>query len=173
MYFVQMSGVPGSGKSTLAKAISNERDFIIVDHDTTKTALLEQLTDNSLTNKIGELSYYLDWKIIESLLIQKKSVIFDSPCLYDEIVEKGTDLAKKYGYKYKYVECVNKNFNDVTKRLSMRKKQLSQIEKYASYDIFLRALKSSKKPQHHKVIKVDTSKILSTYLEDVINYIYE
>jgi len=103
MFFIQMSGIPGTGKSTLAKAISENFDIVIVDHDTTKTALLEKL-DSHLSNKIlGQVSYHLDWEFIESLLIQNKNIIFDSPCLYSEIVEKGMDLARKYGYTYNYI----------------------------------------------------------------------
>ncbi|MGX6967298.1 AAA family ATPase [Vagococcus teuberi] len=173
MYFLQMSGVPGSGKSTLAEAISQEIDFIIVDHDTTKTVLLEQITDSLSHGAIGQLSYHLDWKIIESLLAQGKNIIFDSPCLYDEIIEKGILLSDKYGFKYKYVECINKDFEDISRRLYYRENKLSQIEKYESHEVFLRALKGSKKPQGNNFIEVDTSKNLNTYLEDVLNYIYE
>jgi len=160
MYFLQISGIPGSGKSTLAKAISKEIDFIIIDHDTTKTALLEQINDDLSDGSIGQLSYHLDWKIIESLLDQGKSIIFDSPCLYDEMIEKGTLLSDKYGFKYKYVEYVNKDFEDISRRLFYRENRLSQIEKYESHDVFLRALKGSKKPQGNNFIEVDTSKNL-------------
>lgn len=43
MFFLQMSGVPGSGKSTLTKAIQEKLNVVIVDHDVTKTALLEKV----------------------------------------------------------------------------------------------------------------------------------
>lgn len=173
MYFIQMSGVPGSGKSTLAKAISQNLDVVIVDHDTTKTALLERVKDVLQNSEIGKLSYHLDWAIIESLMIQNKNIIFDSPCLYEVIVEKGMHLADKYGYEYKYVECVNKDFVEVSKRLFEREAKLSQIKEFSSYEIFSTALKNSKKPKNDTFITVNSSKELETYLMEVLNYIRE
>jgi len=49
MFFLQMSGFPGSGKSTLAKQISKLTNAVIVDHDVSKTALLEALDDQNLS----------------------------------------------------------------------------------------------------------------------------
>lgn len=173
MYFIQMSGVPGSGKSTLAKAISQNLDVVIVDHDTTKTALLEQVKDVSQNSEVGKVSYHLDWAIIESLMIQNKNIIFDSPCLYEVIVEKGIHLADKYGYEYKYVECINKDFVEVSKRLSDRKAKLSQIKEFGSYEVFSKALKNSKKPKNGAFRTVNSSKELETYLMEVLKYIRE
>lgn len=173
MYFIQMSGVPGSGKSTLAKAISQNLDIVIVDHDTTKTALLEQVKDVLLNNEVGKLSYHLDWAIVESLMIQNQNIIFDSPCLYDEILRKGTYLADKYGYNYKYVECINEDFVEVSRRLRERETKLSQIKEFESYEIFFSALNNSKKPKGDSFITVNSSKKLETYLMEVLNYIRE
>ena len=41
MYFLQMSGFPGSGKTTLARRIAQITGAVIVNHDISKTALLE------------------------------------------------------------------------------------------------------------------------------------
>ena len=38
--FIQMSGAPGSGKTTIANAISERIKAVIIDHDVTKSALL-------------------------------------------------------------------------------------------------------------------------------------
>jgi predicted kinase len=40
-FFLQMSGVPGSGKTTIAMAVSQATDAVIIDHDVTKSALLD------------------------------------------------------------------------------------------------------------------------------------
>lgn len=41
-----MSGLPGSGKSTLSREIARRLDAVIVDHDVTKTALLESTSQH-------------------------------------------------------------------------------------------------------------------------------
>lgn len=48
MFFLQMSGFPGSGKSTLSREIARRLDAVIVDHDVTKTALLESTSQHRL-----------------------------------------------------------------------------------------------------------------------------
>lgn len=166
-----MSGVPGSGKSTLTKAISEILDVVIVDHDITKTALLEK-TNGNLSNQLaGQVSYHIDWSLIESFLIQKHNVIFDSPCLYEEIIEKGMDLAKKYNSTYKYIECINEDFFNVNDRLKSRDRKISQITKFESYDKFVDALYKSKRPPNNNFLVVDSSKPIDTYIMDVVNYI--
>lgn len=60
MFFLQMSGFPGSGKSTLAKLISKATNAIIVDHDISKTAILEALEDQNLNmSTLGKTSIIL------------------------------------------------------------------------------------------------------------------
>lgn len=106
-------------------------------------------------------------------MIQNKNIIFDSPFLYEVIVEKGIRLADKYGYEYKYVECVNKDFVKVSKRLFEREAKLSQIKEFSSYEIFSTALKHSKKTKNGAFITVNSSKKLEIYLMEVLNYIRE
>ncbi|WP_236634079.1 MULTISPECIES: AAA family ATPase [unclassified Exiguobacterium] len=61
MFFLQMSGFPGSGKSTLARAIAPQLDAIIVDHDVTKTALLESMVDHPPDPALaGKVAYDID-----------------------------------------------------------------------------------------------------------------
>jgi predicted kinase len=96
MFFVQMSGFPGSGKSTLSRLIANRTGAVHIDHDIVKSALLEAIKDTSFNVKsAGEISYNIDWSLIEFHLSQGHNVIFDSPCLYDEMIIKGTDFFLK------------------------------------------------------------------------------
>ena len=39
--FVQMSGVPGSGKTTITGVIAGRIGAVVIDHDVTKSALLD------------------------------------------------------------------------------------------------------------------------------------
>ncbi|PFA69181.1 ATP-binding protein [Bacillus sp. AFS015802] len=174
MLFIQMSGFPGSGKSTLALEIAKSTGAIIIDHDVGKTALLE--TDEGAKmdgHTSGKISYMIDWAIIESLLYQGQKVIFDSPCLYDEMVQKGASLAEKFKVKYKYVECCLDDFNEINRRLKNRERKISQIESVHSLEAFRNTIESSKKPVEYPCLVVDTSKPLETYIDKVIDYLNE
>lgn len=171
MFFLQMSGFPGSGKSTLAKQISELTNAVIVDHDISKTALLEALEDQNLSmNILGKTSYHIDWALIDSYLGQGFSVIFDAPCLYEEMVEMGEQLCLKYKIKYKYVECYVDNYELIQQRLLTRERKLSQIEG-TTYEAFKHAIQQSKKSDKYEYLIIDSSKPMETYLNKVIEYI--
>jgi len=99
--FIQMSGAPGSGKSTTAELLAREIDACIVDHDIIKSAILE---DNVPFEMAGKLAYSVDWATAENVIKQERSVIIDSPCNYQEIINRGYQLALKYGFTYWYIE---------------------------------------------------------------------
>lgn len=66
MFFLQMSGFPGSGKSTLAKRLASETGAFIIDHDTSKSALLASLDESKLDARtLGKAAYSVDWASIE------------------------------------------------------------------------------------------------------------
>lgn len=122
MFFVQMSGFPGSGKSTLARQILKRTGAVIVDHDIVKSALLHSMEEGEIdSNLAGKISYNIDWSLIEFHLSQGQDVIFDSPCLYQEMIDKGTYLSKKYNVKYKYVECYLSDIHEINFRLKIVK----------------------------------------------------
>ncbi len=55
MFFLQLSGFTGSGKSTLSREIARRLDAIIVDHDVTKTALLESTSQHRLCTRLQSI----------------------------------------------------------------------------------------------------------------------
>lgn len=174
MFLIQMSGFPGSGKSTLAREIAKRTGAIIVDHDISKTALLESTEEIEMDAKLsGKISYNIDWSLIEFYLSQNHKVIFDSPCLYKEMVQNGTNLASKYNVKYKYVECYLNDFIEINNRLKNRERKISQIKEVKSIDDFKYTIVNSKKPENHKCLIVDTSKPLDSYIQEVLNYLDE
>lgn len=75
---------------------------------------------------LGGVSYYIEWELIGFLLEQEHSVILDSPCLYDGMVEKGIGLYRKYGATYKYIECYLNNIEEINRRLQTREYKISQ-----------------------------------------------
>lgn len=99
---VQMSGAPGSGKSTTAKLLAKAIDAIIIDHDVLKTFFLDIDTP---FGQAGKNAYRLQATLVEELLDQGKSVIIDSTVNYQNTLDVGINLAKKYDYSYKYIEC--------------------------------------------------------------------
>jgi len=173
MFFVQMSGFPGSGKSTLASEIAKRTGAIIIDHDVVKTALLESIDVEVDPKLAGKISYNIDWSLIESFLSQGQKVIFDSPCLYEEMITKGTALANKYNVPYKYVECYLDDFDEINLRLKNRESKISQIKEVKSIEGFRFTIENSKKPDHHKCLVVDTSQPLDSYIQEVLEYILE
>lgn len=174
MFFVQMSGFPGSGKSTLARYIAKRTGAIIVDHDIVKSALLHSTEEMPLDQKLaGKVSYNIDWSLLEFHLSMGHAVIFDSPCLYEEMVENGIKLSQKYNVKYKYVECYVNDIEEIRFRLTSRKRMISQIKDIQSNESFYYTISNSKKPVEHKYLVVDTAQPIENYIEQVINYIEE
>ena len=171
MFFLQMSGFPGSGKSTLANEIQKKFNCIIIDHDISKTAILENEASSQLSAKqIGSLSYDLDFANARFYLNHGYSVILDSPCLYDEVIEKGMQAAHDFDATYKYIECVVKDFFAVNDRLQTRQTLPSQIRSIDSEEHFIRTLQSSKYPVGVEYLKLDTLHPLETYLDEVMAY---
>lgn len=174
MFFVQMSGFPGSGKSTLARQILQKTGAVIIDHDIVKSALLHSIEEVAIdSNLAGKISYNIDWSLIEFHLSQGQDVIFDSPCLYQEMIDKGTYLSKRYNVKYKYIECYLSDIYEINSRLKNRERMISQIKEIKSEVAFKSTIENSKKPFGYKYMTVDTGQPLESYIQDVMNYIYE
>ncbi|MEI5905738.1 AAA family ATPase [Bacillus spongiae] len=174
MFFLQMSGFPGAGKSTLARKIAASTGSIVLDHDIVKTAMIEALNEKGMDSKeMGQVSYSIEWALVDFHLSQGHSVILDSPCFYVEGVEKGLSLSKKHNVKYKYVECYLNDVNEIDRRLHQRKRMISQIEKVVSKDAFHHWVNNSKKPSDVKCLVVDTKKPLESYIHKVVDYLNE
>lgn len=174
MFFIQMSGFPGSGKSTLARFIAKETGAIIVDHDIIKSALLHTKEDIRYDSKfVGAVSYDIDWSLIDFYLSLGQSVIFDSPCLYEKIVENGINLSEKYHVKYKYIECYVDDIDEIKCRLTSRERMISQIQNISCDENFYYTINNSKKPVGYRCLIVDSKQPLENYKKEVIDYIRE
>lgn len=172
MFFLQMAGFPGSGKSTLAQELAKKTGAVIVDHDIVKSALIESLETHAVdTSTSGKISYGIDWSLIDFHLSLGHPVIFDSPCLYAEMLGKGMRLADKYGVKYKYVECYLNDFHEINNRLKNRDRKPSQIQEILSEKVFSVAVDSSEKPLNVEHLVVDSGQSLDSYINEVLEYI--
>ena len=172
MFFLQMSGFPGSGKSTLARHIAKQTGAVIIDHDIVKSALLKSLESSNVeSNTAGKISYDIEWAMIDFHLSQGHSTILDSPCFYDEMVDRGISLSVKHNCSYKYVECYLKDINEIQSRLKKRRRMISQIHEVASEKAFFEWVDKSKKPSEIECLRVDSGKPIESYIEEVVLYI--
>ena len=124
LVFVQMSGVPGAGKTTIAHAIAGQIGAVVIDHDVTKSALLDA---NVPVTMAGQASYMVLDALARHLLQQGHSVIFDSPCFYEQLLTRGQRLAAQTGAQYRYIECVLENLDELDRRLQTRPRLRSQL----------------------------------------------
>ncbi|QTD43386.1 AAA family ATPase [Sporosarcina sp. Te-1] len=168
-----MAGFPGSGKSTLARQIARKNGAVIVDHDIVKSSLMNSFEGESMDGKqAGSIAYAIDWSLIDFHLSQGQDVIFDSPCLYDEIIEKGIYLTKKHQTVYKFIECQLQDFTEVNRRLRSRERMVSQIAQAESEEAYYRTIRESKRPLGIHLI-VDTSRPVDSYFDQVMKYLLD
>lgn len=89
------------------------------------------------------------------------------------MIDKGSELAKKYHTSYKYIECFLNDFQETNNRLKGRDRMVSQIEEASSEETFRFSIKNSKKPTESSYIVVDTKKPVESYINEVMSYIKE
>lgn len=119
-----MSGLPGSGKSTIARELAAHIQAVVLDHDDTKTTILETGVS---PKQAGAASYEVIKKFPRQLTSRGLSVIIDSPCLYKELLEHGQSAAKQSGAEFRYIECVLPELAELDKRLRARPAKASQM----------------------------------------------
>lgn len=179
LVFIQMSGAPGAGKTTLARAIAPQIGAVIIDHDITKSALLEATVPPSTA---GAASYTVLDALARDLLRQGWSVIFDSPCLYGELLERGQRLAHEAGARYRYIECWLADLDALDHRLRTRSRLPSQLSgirvppaigtgKTEINDaVFREWIDTMKRPTENYLV-IDTTQPLESYITTALAYI--
>ena len=101
----------------MAELLAQSINGVIINHDLIKSFFLEK--DISF-NESSKLTYGLDWVLAEDMIKQKRNIVMDSICNYNEVLEQGTALARRYGYDYRYVECRVKDIDLLDRRLRDR-----------------------------------------------------
>jgi predicted kinase len=177
--FIQMSGVPGAGKTTIANAVARRIGAVVIDHDVTKSALLEAGASASFA---GAASYQVLHAVAQHLLGQGHSVVFDSPCFYVELLERGQRLARELGAYYRYIECVVADLDELDRRLRMRPRLPSQVagvwglpakgsgKAHVGEEVFRDWMANMKRPAVG-YLALDTTRSLDVCIEEAIAYI--
>ena len=178
LLLVQMSGAPGAGKSTVAHAIGRRTGAVVLDHDVTKSALLEA---GLAPGVAGRASYLTLRALVRSVLNQGISVVLDSPCYYQELLDAGLRMAEEAGACYRYVECVVEDLAELRRRLQHRSPQQSQIVDltgaratdegpFAGEELFREWIRNMKRPSH-SYLRLDTSRPLVECLPLVFDFL--
>ncbi len=92
-FLLQMAGRSGAGKSTLARLVGARTGAVVIDLDVVKTASLDAGSTWDLAGRIG---YEASRALADSLLGQRRSVILDSPCRFQQIVDGGSAIAVQH-----------------------------------------------------------------------------
>lgn len=182
LLLIQMSGCPGAGKSTVAREIGRRTGAVVLDHDILKSALLE---DGVPWELAGRSSYQASRALAKSLLGQGLSVVLDSPCFYQQLLDEGLRLARETGACYRYVECVTEDLAEISRRLRSRTPLRSQRadlglasadlaggETVSGEELFREWMRNMKRPPH-SYLRVDTSCPLADYLPEVLAFLRE
>ncbi len=182
LLLVQMSGCPGSGKSTLAREIGRRTDAAVLDHDVIKSVLLRSGVDWEMA---GPTAYRVLRALGQSLLRQGQSVILDSPCYYQELLDAGLQMAADAGACYRYVECVLEDVAELSRRLQSRTALPSQrpdigiapagfvgTEVVSGAELFQEWMRGMKRPAH-PYLRVDTALPLADCLSEVFTFLQD
>jgi predicted kinase len=124
LFLLQMAGCSGACKSTLARQLAERTGAMVVNVDVVKSAALDAGAAWDLSGRIG---YGVSRAIADSLLGQGVSVIFDSPCRFDQIVEEGAGVAQRRRAVYAFIECVLSDVVEHQRRLHARPRLRSQM----------------------------------------------
>lgn len=121
---IQMSGAPGSGKSTMAGILRRSiSQAVVIDHDVLRSTLLDS---NIPFDQAAKHAYQLQWKLAQDFVKQGVSVIIDSTCNSQEVLDRGFELAKQHDYSFWYVECKVEDVDLLDQRLRTRVPMTSQ-----------------------------------------------
>ncbi|MCJ1404467.1 hypothetical protein MMC11_007693 [Xylographa trunciseda] len=101
----------------MANLLARSIDGVVINHDLIKSFFLD---NEILFDQAAKLTYRLDWVLAEDMIKQGRNVIIDSVCNHNEVLHRGTALARQYSYDYKYVECQVNDTDLLDRRLRSR-----------------------------------------------------
>ena len=172
MFLCQMSGIPGTGKSTLARRICELTNAILLDVDTVKSSVMSSFDGDIDFKFTSKISYDIIFSLADDNLKVGNSVIIDSPCSFEIILERGENLAKKHGAFYKFIECHLEDLDEVNRRRIMRDILPSQAYNTPIDENQYRdSIGKLKRPADGNHLLVNTSQMVDEYVKGVIEYL--
>jgi predicted kinase len=118
-----MAGSPGAGKTALASALGPSFGAVVLDRDVIKSALLGAEVEWAAA---GAATQEVMLELADSLLAQGQSVVLDSPSHFAPIPQRGSAIAVARFAKYRFIECVCDDLEEVSRRLVGRERRRSQ-----------------------------------------------
>lgn len=178
---VQLSGVPGSGKSSLARGIARATDFVIVDTDVLKSALID---GGVPVASAGRPTYLAALRLSGDLLAQGRGVVIDSPCRYRALLDAGRAVAQDAGVRYGFIELWAEEVSVLLPRLDQRFPLISQIAsatdpvpgtewEFGTAETTLQAWQSQLIHPDHDWVRLDAEQPARSTLDRALHYLGE
>jgi predicted kinase len=123
-FLLQLAGAPATGKSLLAAEIVKHRPAVIVNSDVVKSTMLDAGVEWKLA---GPTAYQVLFALADDLLGQGYSVIVDSPSHYSYIPESGERTGRAHGCRYRFIELVCPDLDELARRFAQRTPRRSQM----------------------------------------------
>lgn len=162
-----MAGWMGTGKSTIASAVGSATGAVVLDHDTTKTAIMSAAVSHP---PAGAASYEVLFALAGDLLGRGHSVIIDSPAAYASVPQRGLALAEAASVPYYFAECDCPE-EVAHRRVDERTRRPSQV-RGPSHAAAVRADPRREPHQPARgVLRLDTTVDLASCTQHVLSYL--
>ncbi|GLV54320.1 ATP-binding protein [Dictyobacter sp. S3.2.2.5] len=100
MWLIVMKGLPGSGKSTLSRVVSKHFGWPLIDKDDARDCLADEIPE------AGGVAYDIMFRIACRQLLQRLSVICDSPLTAPMSYDHAQAVARKTQATLIVIECI-------------------------------------------------------------------
>ena len=98
-----MAGLPGVGKSTLAAQLGATLQWLVLDRDVIKTAMIDTGIDEE---QAGWSAYEVFFALAQNIIMQyRHSIILDTSALHPFILERATAIKQSANAKLKVILC--------------------------------------------------------------------
>ena len=158
----------GTGKSTVASVVGSATGALVLDHDTTKTAIMSA---GGSQLPAGAASYEVLFALTSDLLSQGHSVIIDSPAAYAAVPQRGLALADAASIPYYFAECDCPE-EVADRRVASRQRRASQVRDPSH----AAAVRADPRREPHRpaqgVLHLDTTEDLVNCTHQVLSYLH-